>query len=553
MHVGRTLFAGLAVSLGVVVVVSHSSVRAQGRSSPSIIATDGAALRSWDAEVDRMARGGSLQLRRSDEDTLISTRVHERLDQYYKGVRVYGGDVTRQTDRGLTVSVFGNLYSDINISVEPDLTTSDAAAVVKRESGVDLGPEKMPQLLVLPSDGQYRLVYHASAFTMSGGTEYFIDAHDGSIVKTLDAARHQTSAVGVGTGVLGDTKKLSVSVVTGGFQANDLLRPPTLRTYDMKGDLSRTIDILNGIAPLLVSDRAIDSDNTWTDRADVDAHAHAGYVYDYYYKRFNRRGLDNNNFQILSIVHPASRSASVAQINAALEYYVNAFYLGGFSGVMVYGEGLPDTATYGGQHWDYVAGALDVVGHELTHGVTEFTSNLLYQNESGALNESFSDMMGTSIEFFFHPSGPGAELLKVKADYLIGEDVVTPGGIRSMANPAAFGQPDHYSRRFTSGPPTDKNDYGGVHINSGIGNQAFYLAIEGGTNRTSGLGVQGVGAANRDQIEKIMYRAFTQLMPSDATYSTARAATIQAANDLYGASSAAVRAITQAWTAVGVN
>jgi bacillolysin len=549
VFVGRTLLAGFAVSIGVVVVLSHGSVSAQGRSSRTIAATDGTAIRTWDTAVDRMARDGSLKVKRTDEDTLIPNRVHERLDQYHQGVRVYGADITRQTDRGVTVSVFGNLYSDINISVDPDLTASDAAAIVKRESGVDLGPEKMPQLLILPSDNQYRLVYHASAYTMSGGTEYFIDAHDGSVVLTLDAARHQNSAVGVGTGVLGDSKKLSVSAVTGGFQANDLLRPPTLRTYDMKGDLNRTIDILNGVQSLLASDRATDSDNTWTDRADVDAHAHAGYVYDYYYKRFNRHGLDNNNFQILSIVHPASRQASVAQINAALDFYVNAFYLGGFSGVMVYGEGLPDNLIFGGQHWDYLAGALDVVGHELTHGVTEFTSNLIYQNESGALNESFSDMMGTSIEFFYQPAGTGP----LKADYLIGEDVITPGGLRSMANPVAFGQPDHYSRRFIASPPTAQNDYGGVHINSGIGNQAFYLAIEGGTNRTSGLAVQGVGAANRDQIEKTMYRAFTLLIPSNATYSVARTATIQAATDLYGASSAAVRAITQAWTAVGVN
>ena len=90
-------------------------------------------------------------------------------------------------------------------------------------------------------------------------------------------------------------------------------------------------------------------------------------------------------------------------------------------------------------------------------------------------------------------------------------------------------------------------------MNNSIGNQAYYLAIEGGTNRTSGLAVQGVGGANREQIEKVMYRGFTQLMPSNATYSVARAVTIQAATDLYGASSAAARAITQAWTAVGVN
>ena len=117
-----------------------------------------------------------------------------------------------------------------------------------------------------------------------------------------------------------------------------------------------------------------------------------------------------------------------------------------------------------------------------------------------------------------------------------------------MADPATFGDPDHYTRRYTG-----TGDNGGVHINSAIANQAFYLSIEGGTNRTSGLQVQGVGGDNREQIEKVFYRAFTQLMPANATFATARAATIQAARDLYGASSAAERAVTQAWTAVGVN
>ena len=119
-----------------------------------------------------------------------------------------------------------------------------------------------------------------------------------------------------------------------------------------------------------------------------------------------------------------------------------------------------------------------------------------------------------------------------------------------MENPGAYGQPDHYSRRAILPLSSDN---GGVHVNCGIGNQAYYLAIEGGVNRTSGLAVQGVGAANRDQIEKVMYRAFTLLMPANATYATARGATIQAARDLFGTNSNAERAITQAWTAVGVN
>jgi thermolysin len=268
-------------------------------------------------------------------------------------------------------------------------------------------------------------------------------------------------------------------------------------------------------------------------------------VYDCYFKRHGRRGLDNNNIAIVSIVHPVRRNDVLTASNDVRGlFYVNAFYC--CDGVMVFGEGLPPgfVTQPGRQSWNFLAAALDVIGHELTHGVTAFSSRLISRNEAGALNEAFSDIMGTSIEFFYQP--PGTNVLQ--ADYVIGEDVVTPGGIRNMSNPGALSDPDHYSRRFL-GPEDD----GGVHINSTIVSHAFYLAIESGTNRTSGLSVQGVGAANREQMEKVFYRGFTQLMPANATFAVARTVTIQAARDLYGAGSAPERAVTQAWTAVGVN
>lgn len=513
----------------------------------AIAASGGPALRTWDVSVDVMARDGDLHLRRVDRDTLLPDRSHERMDQYYKGIQVRGGNVVRQSQSGVTLSIFGTVFPGIDLEVTPALGIDQAIAAVKRESGVALPAARAPQLMILPEESSYRLVYSASVITDGGAFQYFIDANDGTLVLTLDGAQRQ-SAIGSGTGVLGDRKKLSVTVASGTFEASDMLRPPVIRTYDMKENLPRTLDILNGFTPLLVSDRAADSDNMWVDSAAVDAHAHAGYVYDYYFKRHGRRGLDNNDIPILSMVHTVARSAySSAPPSVAGLFYLNAFYLPGFG--MVYGEGAPANVVIGGRRWDYFAGALDIVGHELTHGVINYTSGLLYQNESGALNESFADMMGTAVEFFHQPPGNGP----LRADYLSGEDVVTPGGGRSMENPAAYGQPDHYSRRVVFAVPTASNDNGGVHTNSGIGNQAYYLAIQGGTNRTSGISVQGVGLANREQIEKVMYRAFTQMMPANATYAVARAVTIQAARDLYGVNSSAETNITAAWTAVGVN
>jgi bacillolysin len=515
-----------------------------------------AAVREWDATVNRMVRAHELEVRRTRSDTLLPGRTIEQLDQYYQGVRVWGGSVSRQLIGSQAVSVFGQLYADIAVDVVPTLTQDEAKAAVERIGGAELGPDRLPELVILPTENAFRLVWVGEIATIADSLRIFLDANTGAIVQTYSIRQHQgrTVNVGHGIGVLQDTKKVSSSPFAGTFVASDPLRPPTLNTYNMQSNLGRVLQFLNGIVQLIPSDLGSDSDNDWTDGAVVDAHVYAGFTYDYYFKRFGRRGLDNNNIRILSLVHPVSRDAFfTASLDVIGTFYVNAFYAG--SGVMVYGEGLPPGVFLSTlQRVNYLAGALDVVGHELTHGVTQYSSNLEPINEPGALNESFSDMMATSIEFFYQSPGSGPR----QADYLLGEDVFTPilpgglAGIRSMENPGLFGQPDHYSKRVIL-PPTPENDDGGVHINAGIPNQAFYLAIEGGTNRTSGIRVQGVGAANREQIERVYYRAFAQLMPSNATFSMARAITLQAAQDLYGVNSPPYNAVRDGWTAVGVN
>lgn len=489
-----------------------------------------------------MLRTGELRLRQTRDDPMVPDRTHERADQYYRGVRVFGADVTRQLRGGTTESVFGTIYEGINLDPAPTIDEDRAREILATRLGREIDDRIVPELVVLPLDaGGYALTWRFRVTARADTRQYFIDATTGA-TRLEYSDRKTQAAVGRATGVLGDAKKISVRSASGQFQARDDLRPPTIETYDMKGDPVRTDNVLSGRVNLSSSDLGSDSDNDWTDGAIGDAHVYAGYTYDYYFKRFGRKGLNNADIRMQNLVHPVRRSDFQIYIRDYEDYFVNAFYDGG--GVMVYGEGLPPNVTADGQTWDFLSGSLDVVAHELSHGVTDYTSGLLYRNESGALNESFSDIMGTSVEFFFQAAGNGP----LRAEYLIAEDVVRPGGLRSMSDPGSFGDPDHYSKRFLGSA-----DNGGVHINSGIPNQAFYLAIESGTNRTSGIAVPGVGGANREQIEKVFYRAFTQLMPANSTFSVARAATIQAARDLYGANSAAERAVTAAWTAVGVN
>jgi thermolysin len=431
---------------------------------------------------------------------------------------------------GLTESIYGSVYDGISVDTTPSVS-EDAARMAFSDLEAELPADRRIELVVLPRDeGGYALTWRTHVWTNEGWMHTFIDAHTGTVALKYNDLQTE-SAVGTGTGVLGDRKKISTRRMAGRFVADDQMRPPVLRTYDMRGNLDRTTAVLYRGFPLSDGDLAGDSDNAWTDGADVDAHVHIGWTYDYLVKRFGRRGLDDNDAPIRGITHPVRRSDLPFLPASAADFVLNAFWCGGCGpdglGAMMFGEGLPPGYSLSdtGQYVDYLAGALDVVAHELTHALTTYSSNLAYRNESGALNESFSDVLGTSTEFFYAQTGAHSR----QAEYLIGEDVIRPGGIRSMATPVLFGDPDHYSRRYRG-----ILDGGGVHTNSGIPNHAFYLAIEGGVNRTSGLRVTGVGAANREQIEKAFYRAFVYKLTSRATFSSARAATIDAARELYG-------------------
>jgi Zn-dependent metalloprotease len=544
--------ASCVVLIGTGALLGAQSTQPTGTPRRGVVAAtsdNAAALRSWDATVDSMSRSGELVLSRRRTDTVLAGRTHERYQQYVRGIRVIGGEVTRQSAGGVSTSMFGELRDVSGVAAQPQLSADSAREVYARLSTRDVPANRPMELVIVRTDdGRDVLAYSSHVWSGRSWLQTYIDAQDGRVLLQYDDLKRQ-AAVGTGTGVLGDAKKVSTTLQSGRYVADDALRPPVLITYDMQGNLDRTYDYLDGFYDPTSSDIAGDTDNKWTDAANVDAHAYVGYTYDYYFKRFGRKGLDDRNTPIYSITHPVRRTDLGRLSDDDVDtFLLNAFWCGGcgpdFEGVMVFGEGLPPGVTLGGQVFDYFAGALDVVSHELTHGLTEYTSNLIYRGESGALNESFSDILGTGAEFFYQAAGTGLR----QADYLIGEDIIRPGGLRSMANPGLFGDPDHYSRRYTG-----SQDNGGVHINSGIPNHAFYLAIEGGTNRTSGLSVTGVGGANREQIEKVFYRAFTFMLPANATFSTARTATIQAARDLYGANSAPERAVTQAWTAVGVN
>lgn len=488
--------------------------------------------------VDALMSSGTLDIVATHDDTMIAGRAVERLGQRHAGLPVFGGQVVRQMDGRSMVSVTGRLYDALDIDTMASIGADRAGEAAAASLGANARPHGDITLGVLPIESGYTLVYEVLVRSDWDIRKVYVDADTAAIVLSLSDI-HTQASIGRGDGVFGAAKKMSTNQTTSTYQAVDKLRPAQLFTLAFPGTPSRWNLFLN-TGVIFNSDIATDTDNEWTDGSTVDAHAYQGWVYDYYFKRFGRRGMDDRDSEIDVVVHPLNRSEANRQPPDVVGSYINnAFYC--CDGLLAFGDG-------DGRTFTFLAGGLDVVAHEWTHGVTDFTSQLIYQNESGALNEAFSDIMGAAIEFYYQPAGSGRD----QADWLIAEDVylAAPGFLRSLNNPSAGGEPDHYSLRRFIGTSTDD---GGVHFNLTIATHAFYLAVAGGRNRVSGIEVAGIGNANRERMERIFYRAFTLLMGPNSTFSDARRATLQAASDLYGGGSTDRAQLELAWNAVGVN
>jgi Zn-dependent metalloprotease len=245
--------------------------------------------------------------------------------------------------------------------------------------------------------------------------------------------------------------------------------------------------------------------------ADVNnAHNYAGNTYDFYFNRFNRDSYNNAG--------AALRSYVCYGVN-----YQNAFWDGSR---MTYGDGF--------------ASADDVVAHELSHAVTEYTSNLVYSNQSGALNESFSDIFGEAVDL---TNGSGTDTATVRWD--MGENIPGIGAIRDMMDPTRFGDPD---RTGSTNYYCGTGDNGGVHINSGVPNKAFALMVDGGT--FNGKTITAIGI---DQAVQVAYRTNATYLTSSAKMLDAYNGFIRSCSDLYGATSATCTAVKNAVEATQMN
>jgi Zn-dependent metalloprotease len=478
--------------------------------------------------------------------------THQKFAQFYQGIRVEHADYTVHSKAGTVESISGDFEKVQGVSITPSLsestaldravahvgarkymwqtTDADAASfrptgelVIVRDARVENGP------LVLAWKFN---IYAAAPISRA---YVYVDARTGAVVLQDNIIKH-AAATGTFATAYSGSRSFTDGTTTGGyFLREGTTRGQGIETYNCRKGNSYTSAV-----------DFIDADNNWTsaeynnanfDNVAGDAHVGAQATYDYWKNVHGRNSYDNAGAKIKSYVHFDDVPGGAG--------YENAYW----DGVrMTYGDGAsrfrPLTS-------------LDVCGHEIGHAVCEKTANLTYANESGAMNEGLSDIWGASIEAYAVASlGFTSGGVKAKSTWLIGEEIdKQQAALRSMSDPKSLGQPAYYKGQYwapLSSSPSNANDQGGVHTNSGVLNHWFYILAVGKSGTNEGGGTYAVTGVGLDAAAKITYRMESVYMTASSTYSQARSFAIQAATDLYGTGSAQVTAVTNAWFAVGV-
>lgn len=341
--------------------------------------------------------------------------------------------------------------------------------------------------------------------TNDGGPEFFSWQLDDVIVSNSSEILFSNS--GEDTGVTAQSLIKEVSVIDGNYR---------LRQYGKGGGIF-TYDAVNGTS-LTESVDFVNTDNDFSDanhRAGVSVHWAASATYDYFAANHGMNSFDNKGKRIISYVH-----------------YDNEWFNATMDGTrMRFGDGTANNNPLV---------SIDIVAHEYSHGVTQFSANLIYESEYGALNESFSDIFGNSVEF----NTEGAI-----ADWGVGVGAVQ---LRSMSDPNSFGDPDTYEGENWVDPENIANDGGGVHTNSNVQNYWYYLLCEGGSGTNDHGREYSVSAIGMEDAAKIAFRNLTTYLMPTSEYDAARIGSIYAAEDLFGKDSDQYLAVIDAWNAVGV-
>jgi len=457
--------------------------------------------------------------------------MHTTWQQYYQGVPVENA-IYKLHDSDGKVKSNGTHHQRIDLNTTPTLNSHAAIEKATEYVGAnkyawqnhatqvllkrlkkdrDATYYPAPILTILPIDGVYKLTWKMEIFALEPHSQQqlFVDANTGQILKRCEMTCDQ-SAVGSGTTKYSGVQTIVTdSIPPGYYRLRDYSRGGGIETYNAQH--YESADLQDSAIDF------IDLDNNWImddsinqDDVAIDVHWGLEMSYDYFLNEHGRNSFDGNGIPLVAYVHVGTN-------------WFNARFVGLW---MEFGDGTGFPLT-----------SLDVVAHEMTHGVTGTSAGLIYNGESGALSESFSDIFGMEVEFMALPA---------TADYQIGTENFE---FRDMSNPNLMGHPDTYlGSNYYIGPA----DNGGVHTNSGVQNFWFYLLVEGGTG-TNDIGnnfsVTGLGHTDAAQIA---YRNLIYYLTPSSSYIDARQGALAAAEDLFGPCSFQANQVLNAWYAVGV-
>ena len=480
---------------------------------------------------------------------------HVRFDRFHAGLPVIGGDVVVHSSNGQLKQASVTQLAPINLAGTigkvgnravvrnaPDVGATRARHIAAARFNSDVRRVDDAELVVFARDVTPTLAYAVRVYGKATDTHgdavlYYVDARTGAVLDAQDLIK---TAAATGTGRSLYYGNLTLTTDQTGTNAYRMLDPGRGggSVYDGRGLSSDEVEQATDL-PIFTSSTNVWGNNTTTDRQTVAADIDYGLAltWDYYKTTHNRNGIFNDGRGVRSYAHVVFNTGSGTT-------GANAAWLS--SRVMAYGDGEPGTRL------PKPVVSVDVAGHEMSHGVTEATANLNYSGDAGGLNESTSDIFGTLVKFYANnPNDPG--------NYVIGARVVS-GGLRKMY------KQDLDGRSFScypSGGFSWSNPRHDPHFTSGVGNRFFYLLSEGPSVPSTDTGLSRAqlvcngdttfSGLGRDKAGKIWYRTLTVYLNANSSYPNARRASIQAANDLYGANSAESATVARAWSAVGVN
>lgn len=471
----------------------------------------------------QLAPETNLKLKTSYEDS--KNNVHDRYDQYHKNIKVKGASVVVHSKDNYVSHLTGYLESKIlNLPDKPAIPKNLAVNIADQMMAIDLQnqeniitktrispktestsltyinefyPEKHGNIVLA-----YEIVQSVNVWNKPIKKVHYLNAMTGQPIITISKiALHKAKGKG-DSNYYGQVTFDHDSIAPNEFILQDLTRGDGIFVNNLKTNENYTNE---------KPDWKFTDPN---DKAAIDVIYGAQHFYDLLKNKYNFNSLDNKGFPL------------VANVNNFL--YSNAFWNG-------------QSTTYGGGDCNNYKSftTLDVVGHEFAHGLTEFNSGLIYLGESGAINESISDIFGKALEFYTQPA---------QFSWLLGNRIPRSGNdpFRSMSNPNSLNQPKYYNGEYWT-----LNPYA-VHTNSGVMNYWFYLMVNGGTGKTEKNVPYSVKAIGMDKALELVFLLNTAYLTENSDYILAYEYSKLIAEDLYGINSDEYNTVVNAWQAVGL-